>query len=127
MNMKEREDLIQNYIEGYNTFDIDKMVRDFDAAIVFENITNGEVNVSLRGIEAFREQATLAKSFFSTRRQTIKSFNHQDDEIEVELHYHAVLANDLPNGMKKGEELILQGKSIFGFSANKIIRLTDIS
>jgi hypothetical protein len=38
-----------------------------------------------------------------------------------------VLAKDLPNGLKKGQELNLSGKSIFKFSGNKITSLTDLS
>jgi hypothetical protein len=34
---------------------------------------------------------------------------------------------DFPNGLKKGNELILKGKSVFKFLDNKIIKLTDIS
>ncbi len=35
-----RESIIQNYIDGYNEFDIEKMVRDLDDEIVFQNIQN---------------------------------------------------------------------------------------
>ncbi|WP_286965209.1 hypothetical protein [Flavobacterium sp. UBA4854] len=42
--MTDKEKIIQNYIEGYNQFDIEKMIADFDESIVFENIQNGETN-----------------------------------------------------------------------------------
>ena len=42
--MTNREKIIKNYIDGYNQFDIDKMVFDFDDNIVFENIQNDETN-----------------------------------------------------------------------------------
>lgn len=125
--MKNRERIIQNYIDGYNAFDIDKMVEDLDEDIVFDNVSNGQINMSLTGVKAFKEQAVLAKDYFSIRTQTIKSFTHHNDETEIEIDYKAVLAIDFPNGLKKGEELSLQGKSIFTFSGNKIIKLTDIS
>lgn len=125
--MKNREKIIQNYIEGYNEFDVDKMVEDFDAPIVFENISNGEPSVSLTGLDLFKEQAEQVKNYFSTRMQTIKSYTHRGDETEVEIDYKAVLATDFPNGLKRGDKLNLQGKSIFQFSRDKIIKLTDIS
>jgi hypothetical protein len=125
--MKNRKRIIQNYIDGYNAFDIDKMVEDLDEEIVFENVSNGQINMSLTGIKAFKEQAALAKDYFSIRTQIIKSFTHHNDETEIEIDYKAVLAIDFPNGLKKGDELNLQGKSIFTFSGNKIIKLTDIS
>jgi hypothetical protein len=125
--MNNRESIIKNYIEGYNQFDIDKMVENLDSTIVFENITNGVTTMSLRGIEAFKQQAERAKLYFSERTQIIKSLVCQKDESIVEIDYRATLATDLPNGLKKGEELRLQGRSIFLFSGNKIVALTDIS
>lgn len=125
--MKKRESMINNYIEGYNQFDVAKMVTDFDETIVFQNISNGEINLSLTGIQAFREQAENAKQYFSARAQTIKSFVHNSDETEIEVAYKAILAMDFPNGLKKGDELNLTGKSIFKFRGEKIIQLTDIS
>src|SRR4051812_37272772 len=113
--MTDREILITNYIDGYNQFDIDKMVSHFDEHIVFENISNGETSMLLTGLKAFKEQAEQAKDYFSVRTQTIKSFAHQNNETEIEIDYKAILAMDFPNGLKKGEELRLQGKSIFKF------------
>ena len=125
--MNNKEKIIAQYIEAYNQFDTDKMVLDFDDNIVFENISNGEVNMTLSGINAFKEQAEQAKVYFSARTQTIASFEHKSDEVEVEIDYYAILAMDFPNGLKKGDELKLKGKSIFKFLDDKIVKLTDIS
>lgn len=125
--MTEREDIIRNYVAGYNDFDLNKMVQDLDGNIVFENISNGDTNVRLMGLSSFMDQAEQAATVFSERKQTIKSFTHHDDDTEVELDYYAVLAVDLPDGLKAGEELRLQGRSIFTFAGNKIVQLTDIS
>ena len=122
-----REAIIHNYIDAYNQFNIEKMVADFDENVVFENISNGERNMLLTGLEAFKEQAEQAKQYFSERAQRARSFAHQENETVVEVDYTATLAMDLPNGLKKGMELHLQGKSVFLFSGNKIVRLTDIS
>ncbi len=125
--MTDREKIIKNYVDGYNQFDIDKMVADFDDNIVFENIQNGETNMSLKGLTAFRQQAEQAKTYFTERTQTIKSFVHNDDTTEIEIDYNAILDIDFPNGLKKGQELNLVGKSIFEFSGDKIIKLKDVS
>lgn len=125
--MTTREEIIQNYIDGYNQFNVDKMVSDLDDNVVFENIQNDETNMSLSGLEAFREQADQALNYFSTRKQTITSFKHSDSETEIEIEYYAVLAMDFPNGLKSGQELNLTGKSIFKFLDDKIVKLTDIS
>lgn len=125
--MIDREKIIKNYIEGYNQFDIDKMVTNFDESIVFENIQDGEKNMSLIGLKEFREQAEQAKAYFTERTQTIKSFVHSETTTEIEIDYNAILNMDFPNGLKKGQELNLVGKSIFKFNKDKITRLTDIS
>jgi hypothetical protein len=125
--MINRETIIKKYIEGYNQFDIDKMVTDFDEKVIFENIQNGVTNMALKGLTAFKQQAVQAKVYFIERTQTIKSFVHSETATEIEIDYNAVLAMDFPNGLKKGHELVLVGRSIFEFHQDKIIRLTDIS
>ncbi|MCK8143311.1 nuclear transport factor 2 family protein [Flavobacterium sp. I-SCBP12n] len=122
-----REKIIQNYIDGYNEFDIEKMVRDLDDEIVFQNIQDKEMNMTLNGINAFKQQAEQAKSYFENRQQRITSTKHIDDKTEIEIEYSAVLGMDFPNGLKKGQQLEIKGKSIFVFKDNKISELTDIS
>ena len=123
----EREKIIKDYITAYNNFDIEKMLTHLDEQIKFENISNGVTNMTLTDLNSFREQAEQAKKIFTTRKQTIKSWTHQDNLTEIEIEYNAVLAIDLPNGLKKDDILNLEGKSIFKFSKDKIIELTDIS
>jgi len=125
--MISREQIIVEYINGYNNFDIERMLKNLDENLRFENISNGVSNMTLQGLAAFKEQAEKAKSLFTTRTQTIKSFRHQHELTEIEIEYNAVLAVDLPNGLKKGEVLNLRGKSIFKFYGKKIIELIDIS
>jgi len=125
--MINREKIIQNYIDGYNQFDIDKMIADFDGTIVFENIQNGEVNMTLSGLKEFKDQAEEAKKYFSKREQTITLFTHLESKTAIDIDYRAILAMDFSNGMQKGQELNLTGKSVFEFLDNKIVRLTDIS
>lgn len=126
MNEK-REIIIRNFINGYNEFDIEKMVRDVDDKIIFKNIQNEEVNMTINGINDFKKQAEEAKNYFERRHQKITSINHTAQKTEIEIDYFAVLRIDLPNGLKKGQKLELKGKSIFTFQDDKIIELTDIS
>ena len=123
----DREKIINNYISAYNNFDIEKMLTDLDENIKFENISNDIINMTLTNLAAFREQAEQSKNIFTTRSQTITSWNHRANQTEIEITYNAVLAIDLPNGLKKGEVLNLSGKSIFTFLNDKIIELKDYS
>jgi hypothetical protein len=125
--MKQREQIINYYINAYNNFDVNGMVANMDPSIKFENISYGAVNMTLNGLPAFIEQAEQANAIFISRQQTIKNFKHTANQTEIDIAYYAVLAIDLPNGMKKGDELNLTGKSIFKFLGDKITELTDIS
>ena len=125
--MEIRERIILNYIEGYNSFDSQKMVKDFSENFVFENIQDGKVTMTLKGVQEFLNQAEAAKNNFSKRKQTIISIVHQSDYSEILIDYYAVLACDLPNGLKKRQELRLKGKSRFHFQDGKIVKLIDES
>jgi len=125
--MKERETMINNYLHGYNEFDVDHMVKDFDQEFVFENIANGVTTHTLQGVESFKDQAAQAAAYFSERKQSAVSFVHYPDKSEVEIDYYAVLAIDFPTGEKAGDEMKLAGKSIFRFAGGKIIGITDVS
>ena len=125
--MNRREQIISNYIAAYNSFDVEKMVTDFDDNIRFENISNGRVDMTLTGIDAFKQQAEQAKRLLSERKQTILSFVHEADQTTIQIDYFAILAIDLPYGLKKGAELRLSGVSVFKFNGNKVVALSDIS
>ena len=125
--MQEREQMIQAYVEAYNRFDAEGMLVHLDENIQFENISNGEVTLSLIGKEAIRQQAEQSKGYFSERCQTITSFKHENNLCEIEVDYEAVLDIDLPMGLKKGDRIQLDGRSVFQFENDKIIALTDIS
>ncbi|SFF57766.1 nuclear transport factor 2 family protein [Thermoflexibacter ruber] len=125
--MEARETLIKKYVESYNSFDTEKMTEGFSDDIVFVNIQNGQVTMTLNGINEFKNQAETAKQFFSQRIQKILSFNHEGHITQIEIDYQGVLAQDFPNGLKKGQEIKLKGKSTFEFKDGKVIKLTDES
>jgi ketosteroid isomerase-like protein len=123
----DREQMIQAYLDAYNQCDVAKMVQHFAQNLVFENIQNGEVTMTLNGLAEFKQQAEQAKSYFSEREQKIIGIKHIGTTSEVEIAYRAVLAMDFPNGMRKGQVLELSGKSVFEFAGDQIIKLSDIS
>jgi len=125
--MQKREEIIRHYIQAYNRFDTEGMLRDMDDNVLFTNISGGITDLELRGRDALRAQAEKTKDLFSERSQTILSMEHEADHTEVKIAYRGVLAADLPNGMKKGDEMLLQGSSVFRFSGDRITALTDIS
>lgn len=122
-----KRQIIENYIAAYNNFDVENMLKDMDENIVFRNISGGEINLETNGIDELRLQAEQAKALFTEREQKITRLEFGENKIEVEIAYRATLAADLPNGMKKGDKIELNGKSSFRFAGDKIIEIEDIS
>jgi hypothetical protein len=119
--------IIENYIQAYNQFDINGMLSDMHDEVRFENISNGEITLSTKGIIELRNQAEQAKKIFKEREQKITNITFYEDEVEVAIDYSGILAVDIPNGPKAGDKIELKGKSIFRFENDKIIELKDIS
>ena len=127
MKTEEREKLIQAYLEAYNAKDVEGMMEALEDNVVFENFSSGEKTHSLKGKKEFQNQANDALAYFSSRRQTVKSMTYEKEKTEIEIDYWAIAAMDFPNGIKKGQELSLQGKSVFEFGSKGITKITDIS
>ncbi|MCG7380823.1 nuclear transport factor 2 family protein [Paenibacillus sp. ACRSA] len=121
------KDLIEKYLSAYNTFNIDGMIGVLNENIHFRNISKGEVNSETKGIQEFRTLAEQSIQVFSQRRQVIKNITFIGDKAEVDIDYEGILSSDLPNGMKAGETLKLQGKSIFQIKDKKLILIEDHS
>ncbi|WP_299104128.1 nuclear transport factor 2 family protein [uncultured Tenacibaculum sp.] len=126
--MKEdKKKIIGRYIKSYNEFDVEGMVEGLAENIVFENIANESVTLRTEGIEEFVQQAKMATKYFKSRQQTVETWRFNDSNVIVEIAYKAILAIDLPNGLKKGDSLELKGISEFEFENQKIVRITDRS
>lgn len=119
--------MITNYVVSYNNFDINGMTRDLASNIVFKNISNGNEDLRIEGIDSFKDQANSATQYFTERKQTIESWKFEESKVTIEIAYKATLAMDFPNGMKKGETLEMKGTSVFEFQNMKIKSITDMS
>jgi len=127
MPSKENRELIEHYIEAYNAFDVAGMVQLLHQDIVFRNFANGELNTETRGVEEFKMLAEQSSQIFSSRRQSIASYSAADNQIEVQIDYEGILAVDLPNGLKAGDKLQLEGKSVFEITDGKLSMIEDYS
>lgn len=126
-NDQEKLEIVKDYVAAYNAFDVPGMVSNFSDAIVFENVSNGTVEMRIEGIGDFVRQAEEAKQYFSSRKQDIVSWEVSQDTVTIAVDYVGVLAMDIPEGPKKGDTLSLKGKSTFVFEGNKIKQLVDES
>ncbi|ACL03176.1 nuclear transport factor 2 family protein [Desulfatibacillum aliphaticivorans] len=121
------EILIEKYIAAYNAFDLESMESLLHPDVKFENIADGEVNASAKGLEEFMALARQGAALFSFRKQEILGMTQEEDRVDVKIAFSAVLKQDLPGGPKAGETLSLKGRTEFVFQDGKIRRITDIS
>lgn len=127
MDSSQKKALIDAFIEAYNRFDVDRMVSFMHPECSFRNVSAGQVNASAEGIQQFRELAESSKAFFSSRHQTITGYREEAGTVTVDIAYEGVLSVDLPNGLKAGQTLHLNGRSVYEFQDGLIYKLTDYS
>ncbi|SIT12179.1 nuclear transport factor 2 family protein [Belliella pelovolcani] len=123
----EKRLIVEDYITAYNKFDVEGMVKNLHEEVEFQNISGGKIDFETKGIESFRNQAIAALDYFSSRKQVITNMTLTDTLVQIEIDYEAILKQDFPNGMKKGDCLKLKGKSTFSFEDKLIIKIQDES
>ncbi|MRS05505.1 nuclear transport factor 2 family protein, partial [bacterium] len=127
LSPNEMRSIVDHYIDAYNRMDVDAMLGCVHPQIEFKNITAGVVNSSTNGVAELKTLAQQSLSLFSERRQVIESFEAQGSWAVASINFRAVVASDLPNGLKKGQVLNLSGRSEFEFKDGVISKITDIS
>jgi hypothetical protein len=127
MNTDEQQRCIERFMDAYNRFDIDGMVTLLHPNCLFQNVSGQEITASARGLAEFRELAQKSKGLFSSRCQKVLYFESAGARGTVGIAFEGMLRADLPNGLKAGDVLKLEGKSVFEFQDGLIYRLTDYS
>ncbi|WP_164870877.1 nuclear transport factor 2 family protein [Mesobaculum littorinae] len=120
-------DVIETYIDAYNRKDVDGMMACLSDKVVFQNIADGQITAEAAGRETFREMAEFGASAFERRRQTVTNTVTVVDTTLIEVDYSAVVAKDLPNGWKAGQELVFSGASAFRIEDGMIASIIDES
>lgn len=120
-------EIVKNFIKAYNSLNVESMLTYLHPEIEFKNTSGGVENARTKGIEEFRELASSSIKIFKEREQTITSYSESDDTVNVEINFRGILAVDLPNGLKSGEILVMNGKSTYVFKDDLIILLIDES
>lgn len=119
------QNILEDYIRRYNLKDIEGMMSLFSDDVVFESISSASGIISVQGKEKFRLLATKSSEVFKVRRQTPVTMVHDRTNAAIEAKYWCVLALDLPDGKKEGEEVQYRGASFFTFRDGLIARLTE--
>jgi ketosteroid isomerase-like protein len=127
MTEQQARELIENYLEAYNLFDVAGMLSCLHPNIVFENVAGGIVTLRTEGKAAFESQAAQATELFMERHQRILAFRLDADCARMDIDYSAITAVDWPNGWKAGTIFRLTGQSVFTFRDELIASIQDIS
>ncbi len=120
-------DPIRLYIDAYNAKDVDGMLQCVADHIAFRNTSIGQVDITANTKPDFRHLAEAALPLFIWRKQDVTNHISVAETTLVEIDYEALLAADLPNGLKAGQILRLKGRSLFDIKAGRIARIIDES
>jgi len=127
MNREEKKKLIKTYLNAFNSIDIKSMMFVLHEKIKFKKISKGELLAITNGIEEFQTLANYSKTEYSLRKQTITSIEFEKYKTIIGIEFEGTLAKNLPNGMRLGEIIRLNGHTEFTFKDNKIFSITDIN
>ena len=127
MEINDKQKVVENFIDAYNRSDISGMLKDLHQNIIFENISNGQVDLRTSGIEEFKKQAETSKTYFRERHMKILNMTFGSDSVEANIDYTGVLAKDLSDELRSGDTLRIKGRSVYKFMGKKIISIRDFS
>ena len=120
-------EIVKQFISAYNSLNVEKMLEFLHPEIIFKNISNGKVSVETHGISEFQEIANQSLAIFKERKQKIVSYSEVEDKVKLIISFHAILAIDLPNGLKIGDSIDLKGESEYLFKDNLLLSIIDDS
>ena len=128
MTPNQKIQLALDYIEAYNHMNVAGMMAPLSEDVTFLNISDGQVNMEIQGKEALQKQAKDTLALFTERQQNVRGIQFEEtDLLVVQIDYEATVAQDLPNGLKAGDKLKLEGLSRFSFQEGKISKIEDVS
>ena len=86
MNMQNKK-LVENYINQYNSKNIDAMLELFSEDAQFESVSNTSGVIKTGNKKQLRELALMSVEYFEQRRQTILSWVIGDSHVAIEIEY----------------------------------------
>lgn len=120
-------DLIDRYIDAYNRIDVDAMLATTHHEVIFENYTHGQLGLRTIGIDELRHLAESSRHLFSARRQTITGYSEAVGTAHIQVLFEGTFAIDLPNGVRAGQSIAMNGRSEFRERDGLLIYIADHS
>lgn len=119
--------LVDRYLDAYNRMDVDAMLATMQDEVVFENYTAGVLALRTVGIAELRHLAESSRHLFSMRRQTITAWREADGRGYADIRFEGTFAVDLPNGVRAGQSIALEGRSEFRQHDSRLVYIADHS
>jgi ketosteroid isomerase-like protein len=119
--------LVDRYLDAYNRMDVDAMLATMQDGVVFENYTAGVLSVRTVGLAELRHLAESSRHLFAQRRQTITAWREDGDGAHARIRFEGTFAIDLPNGVRAGQSIALEGRSEFRQHGGRLIYIADHS
>ncbi|GLQ91444.1 nuclear transport factor 2 family protein [Dyella acidisoli] len=119
--------LIDRYLDAYNHIDVDAMLATMHSEVIFENYTAGVLSVRTVGAYELRHLAESSRYLFSARHQTITRYSEVDGVAHAQIHFQGTFAVDLPNGIRAGQSIALDGRSEYRERDGLLIYIADYS
>jgi hypothetical protein len=127
MNERDKK-IIENYIDAYNNFDMNRMLENMSDNVIFQNISDGEINLETSSKMELMTQMIRTRDLFSERTQTINSIEEESGEYIVDIHFKGTWAIDMPPaGVEEGDISEMECESRFQIENGQIVRLIDVS
>lgn len=120
-------ELIERYLAAYNRMDVDGMAATMHREVVFENYTAGVLSVRTFGVDELRHLAQSSSFLFAARRQVILAYEERDGTATVHILFDGTFAVDLPNGVRAGQSITLNGRSEFRERDGLLVYIGDYS
>lgn len=118
-------EIVKKYLQAYNEFDIAGMLTFVHPEIHYKVIHQGKTGVHTTGKKEFERVSVKSLEYFRQREQYILSFVVKDNIIDLEIHFSAITAKELSNGMNAGDRIDLRGKSEYIFKEGLIFSIID--
>lgn len=118
--------IIQNYLDAYNSKDVDALMDCVADTVVFENVSNSGQSIKIEGRDAFAQLAHQAAAMFVSRNQSVRMAVVDGNNAALEVDWTGTPAVDLGT-MKAGVEVAMRGASFITISDGKLARIVDLS
>lgn len=120
-------ELIERYLGAYNRMDVDGMLATMHREVMFENYTAGVLSVRTLGVDELRHLAESSRYLFSARRQLILAYQEVDGTATAQILFDGTFAVDLPNGVRAGQSITMNGRSQFRQRDGLLVYIADYS